>query len=107
MEHEIFNSDEEEYIYKEKKERKTSINLFSLENIPYFLIFISIFFTMIAKLIAIASIIAGAVLNFLGFGIAFSAFILAIIAMLKKKKFDVKDGICLAVTMFGMLISVL
>ena len=107
MEHEIFNSDDEEYEYKEKNKKITLINSFLFKNIPYFLVFISIFFTMIAKIVSIASGIAAVIISFLGFGIAFVAFILAVISMLKKEKFEIKDGVCLFVTMFGMLIAIL
>ena len=107
MEHEIFNSDDEENVSEKKKGKKLNFDLFSFENIPYALIFVSIFFTMIARIVAIASGVAAVVISFLAFGVAFSAFILAVISMLKKKKFEIKDGVCLFVTTFGMLIAVL
>lgn len=104
MEHEIFNSDEEN---NSKSKKKEFSNLFSFENIPFFLVFASIFFTIIAKVVSIASVVAAVIIAFIALSVAFSAFVLNVISLLKKNKFNVKDGVCLAVTMFAMLISIL
>ena len=110
MEHEIFNSDDEEVIVEQKAEKKTKGfwgNLFSYEFLAIFLAILSLALSGLTRFLAFMTLnnyVSGVFFLF-SFGCAFAGMILAIIPMVKKRKMAI--NLQLILNLFAILISVL
>lgn len=108
MEHEIFNSDDEEVIVEQKAEKKTKGfwgNLFTCEFISIFFAGLSLCLNFFARFLGLFTNIAPVVFALLGLGCALAGAVLTIIPMVKKRKMAI--NLQLILNLFAILISVL
>ena len=107
MEHEIFNSDDDEIIVEQKTAKKKSGgfwgNLFSFEFIAIFFAGLSLCLNFFARFLGLFVAIAPAVFGLVALGVAISGIILALIPMVKHKKLAV--NLQLILNMFAALIA--